>query len=306
MEPGIYKDMSIGDYHENRLVISSTGLKRAKKSTRDFIHYVLHGTERKSQFDFGNAFELAIMDAVNGTGLFEEMVGVRNTQKWLSKALKEKPELKSPKASTIYKKLLAEFETDNQGKYLIDDTGDSESKSALVQMVDSCISDPIVMRLLSGTEYQVTTVWKDEHTGLLCKSRPDICKTKKNVIVDIKTTLDASPEGFAREAAKYDYYLQAAMQIEGAIKTGLMEQVDTFYWLAVEKTPPYNYCLYDFGTEDIKYVMDSYEFYLQRCANAIPEIEKLQDGDLSGCKSYGESSDNKYGIVTLQMPVWYK
>jgi len=172
-------------------------------------------------------------------------------------------------------------------------------------MIDVCANDETIKKLLSGTEYQVSTIWKDKETGLICKSRPDICQRKKSVIVDIKTTLDASPQGFARQAANLNYPIQAITQITGAIESGLMPSVDNYFWLAVEKTPPYNHALYEFQQTDIEYYSDALGYYLNRCAHALKLLSNA-DGDLSRVPSYGESSDNKYGIIQLDLPLWYR
>ena len=76
----------------------------------------------------------------------------------------------------------------------------------------------------------------------MCKIRPD--KLPGNgICVDIKTTDDASPEGFSKSCANYGYHIQAAFYLEGLTRiTG--EQHDTFVFIAVEKTPPYGIGVY--------------------------------------------------------------
>lgn len=309
METGIHHGLSIEDYHRDRTIISSTGLKEVKRSTRNFVYYVLNGTKQRPAFDFGNAFELAVMDKVNGTKHFENEVAIMPTEKWREDALAEKPDLKNPALSKSYQSAKREFEQDAFGKYVITDVGDLESKEALDEMVDSCVGNETIARLLKGTDYQVSLVWKDDETGLLCKTRPDVCKAKKNVLVDIKTCKDASPEGFARDAANLDYPLQAVMQIEGARKTGLIDDIDFYYWLAVEKTPPYNVALYEYQRDDIEWMHDVYTYYLKRCAKGLQTIldmEKDKNTRMSGIASYGEQADNRHGILILEIPLWYK
>lgn len=306
MKEGIYTDLSIDKYHENASIVSSSGLKKVKKSTRDFIHYIINGETQKSCFDFGNAFELALMDMVNGTNLFEEEVAVMPTCYWIDKALESNKDLKVPANSKVYRDLKEDFLRDNFGKYIITDVGDSESKEALDAMVRSCTSNTTVHKLLSGTTYQVSLFWRDKDTGVMCKTRPDISLTKKRVLVDIKTCKDASPHGFARDAANLDYPLQAAIQSRGATETGLMESVDNYFWLAVEKTPPYNLGLYEFQQDDAEYFSDVLDHYLQRCAKAIRVLSEMEDNDLSNVVSYGENAQNRFGIIPLDIPLWYR
>lgn len=304
----IVNDLSIEEYHSDRTILSSTGLKKLKECSRNFVYYVLYGTESKPHFDFGNAFELALMDKINKTSLFEKHCAILETDMWVNAALDVNPELTSPKASKTYKQLSEAFTQQNEGKYLIKDIGDSESMVSMNEMINSCVADDTIRKLLTNTEYQISLFWDDPETGLKLKSRPDVCRSKKNVILDIKTCKDASPQGFAKDASNLDYWLQAVMQMEAAINTGLMPKVDKYFWLAVEKTPPYNACIYEYQTDDITSITLYYHHLLKRAVTAlslIPEVHK-KHGDLSIVPSYGEQSDKGYGIVDLEMPLYYR
>ena len=306
MENGIYDEIDIQAYHENREIVSSTGLKHAKKSTRDFVWYVIHGTEKRLTFDFGNAFELALMDQINGTNDFDNAVAVMQTMQWTQEALSQKPDLVNPKASKVYKQLSNEFIQKNASKYLIPDVG-IESEYHLKHMVYSCIANNTIRQLLSGTTYQKSLVWTDPDVGIKCKTRPDICMVKKNVILDIKTTINASPKGFAKQVANLDYPLQAVMQCQGAMHTGLMEKVDHYFWLAIEKHAPFNVALYELPKEELEYFTDEYLYILKRCAKGLNQISSYkQESDIYNFASYGEQSENKHGILELQIPLWYK
>lgn len=59
----------------------------------------------------------------------------------------------------------------------------------------------------------------------------------KDVIVDIKTTQDASAEGFSKSVYNFSYHLQAAIYKE---LTGAKE----FYIIAIENVAPHNICIY--------------------------------------------------------------
>lgn len=95
-----------------------------------------------------------------------------------------------------------------------------------------------VGKLLAG-EKEKPFIWTDELTGEVCKVRVDAI-TEVNgrpVIVDYKTTNDASTESFMRTAVNYGYDFQAGMYCEGVAKaTG---QKPIFVFIAQEKTAPY-------------------------------------------------------------------
>ena len=60
----------------------------------------------------------------------------------------------------------------------------------------------------------------------------------KNVIIDIKTTDDASPDAFKRKALGMDYDLSAALYM------GVTETTE-FIWAVQERDAPYSCCWYN-------------------------------------------------------------
>jgi exodeoxyribonuclease VIII len=292
IENGIHTDISISDYHRNTSHISATSIKQAKKSLSLWKWNQTHPQESKLHFDFGNAFELALLDKGN----FEKSVGILQSVAWVSKAMEEKPELKVPKNSVCYKAEESKFLSENEGKYIIPDVGD-QSYECIEAMLESCYRDATIQKLIKNTEYQLSLFWTDESTGINLKTRPDICKRKKNVIVNLKTTNDGSPEAFSRELAKYDYPLQGAIEIRGCIESGLMPKVDNYFWLVLEKVPPYNATLYEFEYGDQQYSSDELDYLLGRIKRA--REEGLYPG-------YSDRAANQYGILTAQIPLWYK
>lgn len=293
MDNGIYTGISIQDYHANKTHISSTGIKMVKKSLSLWKWMQSHPQEYKLHFDFGNSFEVALLDKEN----FDKSVAIMQTQDWIAKANegREKP-YASPKQSKIYQTTEDDFLEKNAGKYFIPDVG-PQSFEYLEYMLESCHKDAVIQKLIDNTEYQTSLFWTDQESGINLKTRPDICKRKKNVIVNLKTTTDGSPTEFSRELANYDYPLQAAIEIRGCIETGLMPQVDNYFWLVVEKVPPFNATLYEFDKSDQLSLLDELDFLLKKIAHA--QQENLYPG-------YGDRSDNQYGILTANIPLWYK
>lgn len=123
---------------------------------------------------------------------------------------------------------------------------DSDGKSVItladyekaVEMAQKALEAPFVKKLLDG-EHEKPFCWVDDLTGEGCKVRVD-CITNiggKPVIIDYKTTVDASTDGFMHSAVKYGYDFQAGMYCEGVEKvTG---QKPLFVFIAQEKTAPY-------------------------------------------------------------------
>lgn len=63
--------------------------------------------------------------------------------------------------------------------------------------------------LLKGGKAELSIFWNHPEYGYLCKCRPDYLREDLKVIVDYKTCIDASPEGFGRAVYNFRYHNQA-------------------------------------------------------------------------------------------------
>jgi hypothetical protein len=117
--------------------------------------------------------------------------------------------------------------------------------------------------------------------------------------VNIKTVRDASPEFVARELRNHDYPLQACMEMEGSVQSGYVDKVDFYYWLFVQKSPPYHAELYDFDIQDIPAVHDKMHYYLHRCKKALDQYDET--GDITLVDGFYEDADNQRGILTADL-----
>jgi hypothetical protein len=294
MNAGIYDNITIEAYHANRTHLSSTQIRIAKKSLKEFKWYqdgkIVQ--ESKPHFDFGNSFELALLSPME----FEQKVAVIPDHDWCREVLLKNEKIVKPRATADYKSKHDEWLLGREGMYHIPDAG-KDSYETIKHMMESCYADKIIQGLIRNTEYQLSLFWTDEETGLGLKTRPDICKRKKNVVVNVKTTEDGSPGAFSKELVKYDYPIQACIEMTGCLRTGLMEQIDNYFWLVCEKNPPYNATIYEFGQEDIKQSMDELHYLLAKIKKA--KEENLHPG-------YSDRADNSYGILTAQIPPYYR
>jgi exodeoxyribonuclease VIII len=124
---------------------------------------------------------------------------------------------------------------------------------------------------LIGTPGKVenSAYWTDPSTGLLCRCRPDkLLVTEKGlVLVDLKTTEDASEAEFSKSIENFRYHVQAAFYSDG-IETVLREHVSAFVFLAVEKKAPYAVACYQLADIDIEDGREAYQanlFQLEEC-----------------------------------------
>jgi hypothetical protein len=95
------------------------------------------------------------------------------------------------------------------------------------------------VNLLVGGRAEVSIVWEDDDTGLLCKRRLDYERPGgggdwNHYITDLKSSDDIGPFAFGRDIAGYGYALAAAFSIDGW--KAVAEGEDSIYTLlAVEK-----------------------------------------------------------------------
>lgn len=294
IEDGIHDNISIEDYHANTSHISATQIKKAKESLKHFDWYVRGklAQEKKSHFDFGNAFELALLDPKG----YLNSVAVLPDQQWVDEIKTINEESKNPRNTNYYKDRVKKFHEENAGKYVISDAGE-QSFDTIEEMLSSCLQDSTIQALVKNTEYQLSLFWTDPETGLKLKTRPDICKRKKNVIVNLKTTTDGSPKAFGKTMVDYDYPLQACIEMMGCTESGLMDRIDNYFWLVVEKVPPFNATIYEFADSDIKVCMDSTKYHLNKIAKGREQ---------NSFPGYTQEADNEYGILTAELPKYYR
>ncbi len=99
---------------------------------------------------------------------------------------------------------------------------------------------PEIAALLASGYAEASAFWIDEATGELCKCRPDWTHPVGEgvILLDLKTTVDASPEGFPRQIANFGYHRSAAWYADGYERaTGV--PVLGFVFAAVEADWPH-------------------------------------------------------------------
>lgn len=108
----------------------------------------------------------------------------------------------------------------------------------------SCHTHPMAKQMFREGKAEQSVFWTDEETGVLCKCRPDWLLGGENpAILDLKSTVDASPNGFMTSAYKYRYHVQAAWYLDG-LEAAMGVKPDVFMFLAVEKTAPHAAAFY--------------------------------------------------------------
>ena len=123
--------------------------------------------------------------------------------------------------------------------------------------------------------------WKDNQTGEICKSRPDFHTDDGTLIVDLKTTSDASELGFQKSVHNFRYHVQAGFYLRS------IEEAEQFVFIAVESKPPYLVAVYNASTDMI---------------NAGNRVADKNLATLAQCRKTGKWTGYSEEITTLDLP----
>lgn len=132
-------------------------------------------------------------------------------------------------------------------------------------MLAALWADDLASALLSSGAAEVTYVWEDTDTGILCRARSDW--EGGTYLADLKTTSDISPQGFAESCRKYRYDIQAALYCDGACECGV-QVVDGMRFIAVDKSKPHLVQVYQLSPEDVRRGREDYKRALNRIKEA--------------------------------------
>lgn len=133
-----------------------------------------------------------------------------------------------------------------------------------VDMATSVRSNAAAMELLGGDLTVEASVFAhDAEHGVDTRCRPDGWRKDIAAVIDLKTTIDSSPQGFAKQAANFGYHLQDQFYRRTMLNDG--HEIDRFVFIAVGKDAPYPVGVYeldyhslDEGAMGVQYALGKY------------------------------------------------
>jgi hypothetical protein len=143
-------------------------------------------------------------------------------------------------------KAWTEFKESNAGRQIL-----TVSEFEDVKAMHSAVRGfPPASRYLENGVAEVTLQWIDPATGRAMKGRVDWVTVIDGqiVLVDLKTTRDASPRKFGADAYRLGYHLQFAIYTDGWFH--LTRETPRFVVIAAENNAPFEPAVFDV-TEDI-------------------------------------------------------
>jgi exodeoxyribonuclease VIII len=179
-----------------------------------------------------------------------------------------------------------EFYAQHAGKIVLE----PEDFMTCLRVRDAVHRHPVAAGLLRGGKAEQSFYAHDQGTGELIKCRTDYIHDSGRMIVDVKTTKDASPEGFGKSAANLRYTVQTAWY-HRVLDAAFGEHPKDWVFLAVEKEPPYAIGVYFTEVDQVERA-------------AIAAQRNLET--IAACRQSGQWPDWGFEPRPLALPGWSK
>lgn len=223
-------EISNAAYHDDFSRVSSTSLKLFRKSPLKYHRRYMLGMDQKEPTDsmiLGSLVHCLVLEP----GQLDSLYAVAP---------------KCDRRTTIGKAQWAEFVQWSVGKQVVDEAT-AEKADAIAAAVRADTFAKMLLNLDGAIERAIH--WTDEATGIFCKAKPDLASESAMTLVDLKTCQDASPSGFSRQMANYEYHCQAAWYCAGF--EALTGTRPAFVFVAVETEPPYEVACHEIDEQSL-------------------------------------------------------
>lgn len=139
-------------------------------------------------------------------------------------------------------------------------------------MAGSVMACPEAAGLFEGRR-ECRAEW--ELAGFHCAGTPDVAG--EGFITDLKTTCDANPERFIRDAMRRFYHVQLAWYLDGlnwaATRRGEHDEVHSAFLVAVESKPPHVVTVFELGHDALDLGRRIHRQWLERLRVCIDSDE---------------------------------
>ena len=241
-------DLPAEKYHQRVLgEVSNSGIKQALRSAAHYKAWVETTDEHDTPtFAFGRAFHAALLEPDRFAQAWAVQPDFGDLRTKAARESRDAWRSGHPNVACI----------------------PQEDMDRIHAMIAAVLVHPWARRAVRDGHSEVTVRWSDDTTGLPCKARADYYVDGKTpFVLDVKTTLDASPEAFARDIAKYGYHIQHAHYADGFRVLG--KPLRNYLLLAVEKEAPYAVALYYIDAEAEQRGYDLRARGMQRIAHGV-------------------------------------
>lgn len=245
MKPGIYRNLSFADYRKIDAV-NWSALKHMNNSPRHYRHALLHPKEQTPAQFAGVLFHAALLEPER----FAEQYAVRPDDA-PTKPQDRWRNAKKPSAETLAN--IAAYDEFMQ-RFAGVEFVEREQYDRAKAMAASVRNDPVTGQFFSSGETELSLVWVDEVTQLLCKGRIDLLSVMNGVnclcLCDPKSTASTVARRFGNEANRMLYHCQMAHYLAGLRALG--QTVDRAFLLACEFSGCYDPAAFELTPEQLE------------------------------------------------------
>ena len=196
------------------------------KIHRSILHFEAPKTEPTKAMLEGTAIHTAILE--------EDQFRHRYVEEphWINKRTK------------AGKEEFAAFQAKNRGAILLN----SDQMDRIHAMHEAVHNHPLAGNIFKDGMAEASIFWKEKVIAdgltlpLECKCRPDYITEDREVLVDLKSSQDASMDSFAKSIANFRYHVQASWYLRGW--EAATEIRAKFLFVVVESQPPHGVACY--------------------------------------------------------------
>jgi hypothetical protein len=280
---GVYDNIQAEEYHRI-LGLTKSGLMMLRKSPAHFWHWMTSPAEASTKaMHIGTATHLAVFEPQKWD---DEIVVVPPEAP--KKPTKAQMEAKKPSEDAVTAiAWWKEFYAKHEGKIILSQEENQEVNAMAAMVRGNKEVEPYLIHPSAKVEVSIVSTEKVKGLDIVCKGRCDLITMDNTVIVDLKTTEDASAEGFSKSFMSYGYWMQAAHYIAICRASGI--PIEKFIFIAVEKNPPYCTALYELDAASLE--------------KAFAIRQRLLE-NLSDCIARNEFPAYTKGTQSLTLPPW--
>lgn len=259
-ENRIIHDMPNAEYHAHP-AISSSAIREALRSPAHYhAAYIERSVPRteSASMKLGTAVHTLVLEP----------------EKWASEYAISPAVDRRTKAG---KEAWAAFVEEAGERVLVTEEEAAHAKAVAQSVLKHGAARELVEGIFERPVAESSVFWRDDATGLELKCRPDALDLGEGVIVDLKTTRDASPIGFPKSVANFGYHTQAAWYrrgVEAALGASCRHVI-----VAVETAPPYAVGVYELDEDALEVGAELAKLGLERIARGIETGEWPAYGD---------------------------
>ena len=202
--------------------LRSTYIREFRKSPR---HYFLReDIQETPSMKLGTAFHTALLEPEKYSKNYVEVPSF---------------EKKSKDQPLTIKEQLERWKEQNKDAVTIT----SDERDKVTMMLASCLDNSIISSLVNNKHALIEKEFYMVRDGICFTGQPDIVIPELNLVIDVKTTTDASPDKWSKTVHEREYMIQSALYLD-AMKAIYGEEFNRFIWIVVENKHPFSSMTY--------------------------------------------------------------